>query len=126
MVVFSGSSAAGKPQRDLPQFSYPLQGGVPGLVHQYSKWKSCQKASVAAAPSRSTHQGPLLPTYQRGGHEAAASHQLEGHPIDIHSPLSFQLVQQAIQGDQCPHLVLTTTAKGRGGLLVPGQAELGL
>lgn len=86
------------------------------MLHQHSKWKRCQKASEVAAPIRSTNQCPLLPAYQRGGHEAAASHQLEGHPIDIHSPLCFQLVQQAIQGDQCPHLVLTTTAKdgGRG------------
>lgn len=69
------------------------------------------------------HRCPLLPsplpsllaTYQRWGHEAAASRQLEGHPVDIQDPLCFQLVQEAIQGDQRPHLAHATTAKDKGG-----------
>lgn len=61
---------------------------------------------------------------QRRGHETAASRQLEGHTVDIHSSLRFHLVQQAIQGDQRPHLAHATTAvqQERTGSLSVGHA----
>lgn len=69
----------------------------------------------------------MLPlTYQCGCHETAAPHQPQNNPIYVHTFLSFQSLQQGIQGNQHAHLGHSTRTEKEGRKKEVGRLVLSL